>query len=49
MHLFKYLLDCASAAKHHSFLIVANLIKSLSHFDALFEAKLITHMLLETQ
>lgn len=46
-HIFRYLQACVTANKAHSFLIVAQLIKSLANFDSLLEAKLITHLLLE--
>lgn len=49
VHIFRYLSACVGANKASSFLIVANLIKSLAQFDALFEAKLLTHFLLESE
>jgi hypothetical protein len=47
-YIFKYLVASASAQKQQNFLIVANLVRSLTNFDALYEAKLVTHVLLDT-
>jgi hypothetical protein len=49
VHVFRYLVSCASAGQVNSFMIIANLIRSLAQFDTLFEAKFLTHLLLETE
>ena len=46
VHLLTYLEKMHSANNMQAFVIIANLIRSLSQFDTMFEVKLVTHFVL---
>jgi hypothetical protein len=47
VQLFRYLASSANQNRPQNFFITSQLVRSLTQFDAFFEAKLITHLLLE--
>jgi len=46
VHLLTYLEKTHQANNMQGFVIIANLIRSLSQFDTMFEVKLVTHLVL---
>ena len=48
VHLLSYLEKTHQANNMQAFVMIANLVRSLSQFDTMFEVKLATHLLLQS-